>query len=533
MRSTVTTLLSCACLLASAQSEWTSLFRTDPEHSDGYFIVDQDKADALGVVRVEVDIIASELQPNGSTNSRVVETLVIEGGFHAHADFDLWAELEDPYRVHYHAQGFDGNNDPVVDVQSVPEGHQPWPEVCRETCESNLYAYTLTAYSNGALAFIAINNGTVNGEAARLYVKASNWAAFTNMFDPWEHFGIGGGEWTEIYDPISNPDQTSVIRLNYPAQTPPPGARDYQGYLLGWVTEDVYAVAKGKGPWRDLFAHTGDMASQAVCIGPPGHLRPIYNEDDVVENALAINEMDPLECMGVMVNGTMLDWGSGWNSPWCTTYTIDPGTSTDPPSIVIGIAYSTIACAITDFVYNPNGIPEPGGSGPNGDYTLADVANILVYQWAPGEREEVMSVPVGGIIDPRLWQVTKIDVPGGLYEFRVILNNGRMLKRFVEFDGPTTLSADFAAFTHITVYPVPVREDRFAIDFDLYMPMDISLTIVNNMGVTYYTKALSYPLSGLNKHVVEMASAWPEGLYHAVFQYVDGSTESVSFTVDY
>lgn len=63
--------------------------------------------------------------------------------------------------------------------------------------------------------------------------------------------------------------------------------------------------------------------------------------------------------------------------------------------------------------------------------------------------------------------------------------------------------------------------------------MDIDLTIVNNTGVPYYTRALEFTLAGRNKHVVTMLSDWPEGIYHAVFSYSDGSSSSRSFNVDY
>ena len=52
MRYLFTCFLLGAVSLATAQSKWNTLFRTDPEMSDGYFILDRDKADALGVVEV-------------------------------------------------------------------------------------------------------------------------------------------------------------------------------------------------------------------------------------------------------------------------------------------------------------------------------------------------------------------------------------------------------------------------------------------------------------------------------------------------
>lgn len=521
-------------LACTGQVPWQILFRVDPEQANGYFILNRAKADAMGVVRVEVDIIGTELGTSGSLSSVILETLTIDEGFFACADFRLWEELSDPFRVHYHARGFDSGGNPVVDVQSVPQGHQPWPELCRETCESNLYAYTLVAYSDGAQAVIELHEGTVNGQATRLYVKASNWQAFQDMFDPLEHFGIGGGEWSAILMPPYFQNQTDVLLLNYPAQTPPPGARDYMGYLLGPVTQNVYAVKKGKGPWRDLYAWTNEMSVQGVCGNEPGHVRTLYNADGLVQNALTTLNLNPLSCQGMMSPGGGLSWGSGHNS-WCTQYHFEEQTWGNPPNFMYDVTISVIGCAEVTFGFNPHEIWYPGmflGSGPNGDYALADVANIIVSQWTENSRRDVLSVPVNGVRDPKLLKVRKTEAPAGLYEFMVIMNDGRILTRFIDLKQSVVLNADFAAFTNVNIYPVPVQENVFAVDLELPSPTTVALTVVNNMGTPYLTESLAFDLSGKNKHVVKMATPWPNGIYHALFQYPDGSASSSSFTVE-
>ncbi|HMN05933.1 MAG TPA: hypothetical protein PKD45_09410 [Flavobacteriales bacterium] len=52
------------------------------------------------------------------------------------------------------------------------------------------------------------------------------------------------------------------------------------------------------------------------------------------------------------------------------------------------------------------------------------------------------------------------------------------------------------------------------------------------MGKEYYTKTVNFDQAGRNKHVVEMGNAWPNGIYHAIFQYGDGSSTTKSFSVD-
>src|SRR5512146_2593997 len=117
-------LLACALSITShGQSVWTSLFQADPFRADGYFIVDLEKASSLGVSHVEVDIIASELQGDGSTQDHVVETLEIDlfENHFAHLDFSAWTQYADPFRVHYQARGLAPGGTVVVDVAEICE----------------------------------------------------------------------------------------------------------------------------------------------------------------------------------------------------------------------------------------------------------------------------------------------------------------------------------------------------------------------------------------------------------------------------
>jgi hypothetical protein len=533
MRLLFNCILLFSALLSFSQSNWNTLFRTNPEQSDGYFIVDQDKAAALGVVQIRIDILGTEVLPTGDEQTILLEQLDITESFYVRTDFSLWERLNDPFRIHYIVEGLDASGNVIVGGQSLCSDCYPWPEVCRETCESNLYAYTLVAYSNGAQAEIELLDGTMNGEALRVYVKGSKWSDFQTMFDPWEHFGLGGGTWSDILllgADGTAPYATDIIRIQYPIQQPPNSARDYMGLPLGVVTEDVYAVKKGRGPWRDLHATTEAIAAQQVCNGQGvGHLRELFNDDDGVAQTLNTYELDPLTCMGMIAGGSGLTWGTGYNG-WC------------PENDVM---FSDLPDAVAEWVINILNCEEDtwpgvfhelrsqyGGSSPRGTYVLPDVSTVVINHWTEDVRTEVISIPVNGIGDPRLLQVTKTEISGGLYEFVLIMNDSRIISRFVEFEGPTILNADFAAFTVVNIYPVPVTGGRFAIDFDLWAPTSINLTIVDNQGTPYYTEALTFDLAGLNKHVVGMHATWPDGLYHAVFQYLDGSSESISFTVE-
>ena len=533
------TALGCALsITCHGQAEWTSLFQADPIQADGYFIVDLPKASSLGVSHVEVGIIASELQSDGSTQDHVIETLEIDlaEGFFAQLDFDQWTQLADPFRIHYHARGLAPGGTVVIEVQQIGGDGYPWPEVCRETCVSNLYAYTLVAYSNGALAEVHLHDGTLSGNYTYVYVRASNWhdqpGGFKHMFQP-SHFGISGLNWSELALLALGPNPTApyanyLKKFTDPNQVPS-DARDYMGFLLEAVNETVYAIKRGKGPWEGLITPTSPIAAQALynCGMGQDVLRALYDDNSDVQNAMSIQDMDALECHGWVASGGGQSWGSTPTSglcPWDITWA---ETTNFTPVVIMYI----VDCASIAFLESP-GIEQPlGGSRPDGGYVISDVSSAIVNQWTGSSVSEIMSIPIQSIGDPRLWPIPRQEVPPGLYEFIVVMNDGSIHTRFVDFGQHTILQADFASFTNVNIYPVPVTDRHFAIDIDLGLPTSINLTVVNNMGHQFHSKVLDYDLPGEHKHVVSMTSQWPNGIYHAIFQFPDGSSSSVSFTV--
>jgi hypothetical protein len=145
----------------------------------------------------------------------------------------------------------------------------------------------------------------------------------------------------------------------------------------------------------------------------------------------------------------------------------------------------------------------------------------------------VLQVQIDGVNDPRLVKVPRTVVQPGLYEAKVILKNGQILRHFEEFTSPVVFNSRFASFVDVNIYPVPVTGKRFAVDFELLYPMMMGLTILDNVGNTMYTANYQYAQPGRHKEVVEMNPLWNNGLYHAVIQYPDGSSETVHFNVQH
>ncbi len=202
----------------------------------------------------------------------------------------------------------------------------------------------------------------------------------------------------------------------------------------------------------------------------------------------------------------------GWQQNWCNQI-----TNTILEMDILEWTVSVISC--------------------DGDYTvinhelLSEARTVFVDHWGDHEINRVLTVEIGDGKDPKLVTVPRTPLEPGLYEFTIVKNDGTMIRQYQDFSAPLTITADFSSFVGINIYPVPVKGQEFAIDFDLDLPMEIGLSIVNNMGVPYFAKQLSFPVAGKNKFVVQMQSSWPSGIYHAIFQYGDGSSSSLNFTV--
>jgi len=510
----LTLLLGGLCIGVDAQEDYRTLLSTDPWMSNGYFIVDYAKLQGMGATTVQVDIPVDKVVGGGTPERRTLQTFNITNGLFGKVDPQLLASLSAEETAHYRLRAFTTNGTVVVDHSSVPVGGWAWPEACRTTCHSNLYAWSLVGYSNGAQTGMELHNGTEEGSYFYLYVPSSLWDDFKEQNLPAD-FGLDH-IWP-FYELTQNglfgQPQVDVVRHT----TTPPGALMLNGYPVAgnYSTGGSWAIRLDRGPWRDLYGWTNNYSQPSeVC----NIMEVLYNQDPLIENARTAHNPDiPIVTCDAMPNGS---GGVPWGGPG----PFDPcgGISLWDQGIDGSLSIWTLATI--DCFTHAN---EPSGSG------LSGVHSIRVNNWAEDRSTNVITVVLPTDKDPKLIPVPKTQLVAGLYEVMIVMDDGRMIRHFEDLGSEATVGADFAAFTHITVYPVPVKDKYFALDLDLLVPMDIELSIVNNMGLPYHHQSLEFEEAGRNKSVVQMTSIWPNGIYHAIFQFEDGSTESVPLRWNY
>ncbi len=505
-------------ITAQAQQPFEQILRTNPYLSNGYFIVDTDKAAQLNVSRIEVDIFTRKLLPGGGVQVTPVQHFIISGTHYGHVDPALLLGLDVDEQVTYSLTAYDGNNDIVVDILGH-SGEPPLPPVCQSLCSRNRFGWKLTAYSDGFFTTIDIQN-----PGLYFYVKASNWSDFKLLNDP-VHYGFySAAGWGQFDNPNPAPNVDCFKLL-----TPPLGAKDENGYTLGNYNGPVWAVRKDKGEWRDLWQYSEHVSLGAMCDASGLYLKDYYNANGVVQAAILDLPGNPgeLACPGGAMytglgpGGNSLDVNCTWTEFTNNEYVLEEDGSI---SVVAHVLY-VLSC-------NEGSTP-PSGSNVG---LLADVSSVVINRWDADEMVGIMTVAVpkasNGPLDPRKIYIPRTRLTPGFYEMMIVMDDGQIIRHFEEVTETVVVGARFSSFADIVVYPVPVDARTFAVDLDLLVPMDIQMTVVNNMGVTYYTKALSFTVEGWNKHVVSMGiNPWPNGLYHAVFQFADGSTQSISFTV--
>lgn len=484
-----------------AQDDFRQILLADPYLANGYFIVNSEKFDQLNLSRIDVAIIANKLTQSGGTQPVRLESFTISSDFYGSIDPSWIESLQEGETVFYQLTAYDQNDNVVIDYQAYGDGN-PWPEACRLNCNAPSYAWTLVAYSSLSQTVIDIVNGTTNGSANYFYVRAEDWVEWIAHEDP-EDFGFYQ-PWTEAA--YYNPTEIFFV------QDAPASARDVDGYPLGAGSE-AWAIRKDRGPWRQLYAHTGEIASQNACLGG-NNLLTLYNADEAVQDAMELYELDPLVCSGNPTASGGLTWGPGpTNLFWCLS----------------NVYVSVVAGNNVDLIYwTLQYVPCATGI----QVGLTSVSSVAITRWNEETRTQVLSVSIPDVNDPKLVPVRKTTLAPGLYEFLIILDDGSVIRHFEAFSESIVVNADFASFTDINVYPVPVEDGYFAVDLNLIAPMDITMTVMNNMGINFYSKVLHFAEAGKNKHVVKMSPQWPSGVYHAIFQYQDGSSEAVTFSVE-
>lgn len=508
-----------------AQSNQTNLLLRDPYETKGWFLLNQNVCRELGVEQVKVSVKAARTLSNGNRVERVLGTYLTNGKHYVKADLLKEDELQANERLNYSVAGLNADNTVVVEQHGLETDEPAWPELCRETCQGPWWAWALITRSAEGLGSIELNGYAEDGVPAYVYCKTSDWEAFESQFpDPFEYFGIGASVWSEVlmgYGTSSWYQQFGNAFKKVPASLLPAGARNYQGYpIMDLTTEvEVYAIKKGLGPWMTMGSvWTDDIAAQALCL-PGGHYSmDLYNSRPEIQQALQWRGYSNLACPAGPGSGGGLNWGV---SEDCPDYFLEE--TSYPTGDNVSTA-TIIGCA---ELYGPDGPIMPMG------HHLDNVAGVLVNHWSvDGRVVEMVTIPFPGVKDTKLIPVPRTPLEAGLYEFVIVLEDGNIISKFHEFASDVILRADYAAFTNVNIYPVPVTDKAFAIDLDLPLAMNVQVNIVNNMGASYFQKTLNYTIGGLNKEVVQMSPAWPNGLYHATFLYPDGSVDARSFTVN-
>ncbi|MBK6883228.1 MAG: hypothetical protein IPH05_09855 [Flavobacteriales bacterium] len=516
MRRSITAAALLAFLGVNGQSNSEKVFVTDPYESNGYFILDKGKMDALGADHMQVKIVARSNGPNGVSET-TLETLQIDLETpYGHADASLIEGLPEGDVAVYSVTSYAGG-DVVYERNEWNPGPVGTPR-CQQVCSGNRYGWKMTLISDGFWTDIDFTN-----PGLYFYVPAGEWQDFKDNNPPGT---LGLGAWY-IYDSPNPPQTIDCFKL----QERPENAYGPNGYPLPPFDGPVWAIRKDKGIWRDIYRSSHHVGLGAMCDADGSVLNEFYNQDADVQ----------------------ADYNAGPNPPgpvWCPGGTVSPGF--DPLGDGLEVNCLWVEFLTSVAIENEEGQVEileevmyalhceEGGDGTpwGSDHPLGEVGGIQINQWDNGQSFPMVSIKIpklapGKPFDPKLIQVKKTHIPVGLYEVLLIEHDGTIKRHFEEVKTPVTIGASYASYVSNTIYPVPVKDKTFAIDFGLAFPMDINLTIVDNMGETHHTKALSFEYSGRNKYVVNMDTIWDEGLYHAIFYYPDGSSETTSFIVDY
>lgn len=513
-----------------AQFAVPEIFRIDPYQANGYFIVDETYFNNKGLDHVVVDIIRTDHTAQGPVRTTIASLTIDNTQFWDNVKADQLEEIAPTSVVHYRVRGFAANGSVVEDIEPARWNGDPSYHACHQVCIGDNYAWQLTSRSNYTQTLSTID---ILEAPFYFYVPAGEFQAFMDANDPPTELGLSAWSTYVNSSAISNPSC-------FPLQVTPEYATGPNGIGLDPNTGAVWAIHKKKGPWRGLYGYTDVAAGTGqVCVNDGENLVNYFNADPIVQDHIADlpTNPGPLACPNGTLYPLNYDVAGGEiavGCEWIELMGYSAETSPDGDIDIIEVVLYALRCTEGEEgdgweEWPP--VPAPAVS-------LSDVSSVMINKWSDGGGR-VLSVGIpqppanGGPIDPKLIPVEKAELQPGLYEVLIVMNDGTMRRRFEEITTTKKVGADFDSFVQTNIYPVPVKDTEFAIDFDLYTPMDIDLTITNNMGNTFYTKELNFSVAGTNKHVVEMVTQWPNGIYHAILHYTDGTSGTRSFTVQH
>ncbi len=496
-----------------AQAErWSEILRTDPYLANGFFIVDQAKYQALGLDHIDVEIIVTTPRINLPPLEQIVQSFTITNGTYGKADLAFLNTMQPDQSSYYKLAGVTAGGTTPIAFTADCTDCEPWPEVCRQTCLSNSYAWAIKAYAFNGEAYMEMADGLVNGSYDYFYVKQADWASFKLQYSPSQLGLTGGTDWNSFFSPPAA--STEVFSVD-PA---PPGARQMDGSLLGaGYTGTAYAIAKRNWPWPVLLTTNELIDNSSTWCDTANGLLTTFNADGGVQYTLGQYGLPPVACQALsFTGGGGVEWGPA--STTCVAITVVEQEDENGNVEILDWLYELTTCYTSPFVADL--------------YELSSVTSLYVdpvFGNTPGVH--ALQVNINGEIDPRLVKVPKTTLAPGLYEFRVVMNDGLVLRHFEEFTTPVVMNSNFKSFVEENIYPVPVTGNRFAVDMDLLTAMQIDFSIVDNTGTPKYTASWTYAQPGRHKEVIEMNPLWNNGLYHAIFQFPDGSSESKQFNI--
>lgn len=513
---------------AQAQDDYRKVLVDNPYTCNGYFIKDLQKCRDAGIASITVEV-RGRRAVNGTPVDRVLQTIDLRSGLYGQVDPSRLQALQPGERAYYHLAAKDAGGNTVVDYAALPVGGgDPGTidPVCATTCQAPTYAWTIHANQSlsAGKTYLTMDDAYSPYGYYYFYVLQSQWGTWSQAHHT-SDFGLGGYDWNAY---LGNQSQTMVLKLD--ADLPgggggaPAGAKGWEGYDIEQGSP-VYAIRKDRGRYRVFWAQrTLDcIGCDALCSILPD----LYNGGIEVQQQLALHNLPPIICPAMPSLEGIGSLSMSGDNPFeaCTNLPVPPNGN------LFAWMNSVLDCIGNIGNGGSGGSGGNGGSGGIGGNITYHT--VLVNRWRDdGTSDRVFGVAVPAGKDPKLVQVDKTELTPGLYEFVAVLSNGQIMRHFEAFTENRIINADFADFINVNIYPVPVKGKEFAIDIDMLVPGNVLVTIVNNMGAPYYTKQLHFDLPGRNKHAVDMGGQWPAGLYHAVFQYGDGSSSFRNFTVE-
>ena len=496
-------LLMCLNQIINAQKE--SIVKCLPQYTQGYLVL----KNTSEIKYFDVVILKRVYDKDGTYNDRKIEGYTVIG-----KNFTV---ISDEYTsspnhlvalsVYYSNGVVTHETTPISSM--VPNFDTDYDSVSRTwLCNGLTYSFLICQYvhKNGGSSFFKVEPGLVYNNAGQgsycyQYFSPGQYQNFINNLSNIMYTSPGGANITsrEYYNLVSSNDLIIGTGKIIQLQNNNPSVHYYDGQNNPITDTYLFGIRKTLGPWSG-YSGNSECLEKIIASGSLAqslsHAISIVNSN---HQYLSYCDMEDLDCNTTHNSFPVV-------KPWShktdgylqikDTVVYIPGLFSMPKSCGINTNENPITAISISSVSSNN--------GQLFNMTASDLID---------ENGDTLNLPVH--LNP------------GLYTFGYQLNDGSYVHLIGEVMSDVNTTNYLSNYLSITIFPVPITENYFNINFNATKDMNFNYTLYDFKGNIIFSHDYKIANGKPVTVVIKPEKEIPTGILVNIFRFKDGSQQSI------